>query len=374
MSTTGKVIRCRAAIVWNPGDPFSIEEVEMAPPKAKEVRIKIMATGLCGTEMKMLKSENIRLHYPIIMGHEGAGIVESVGEGVSSVKTGMNGHWGLSQCGECASCLNFEDNFCIQFKQAQTNLMPDGTSRFTCKGKSIYHFANTSTFSEYTVIKEISVTKIDATAPLEKVCLFSCGFSTGYGAAINTAKVTPGSVCAVFGLGGVGLSVITGCKAAGAARIIGVDINKEKFKKAKEMGATECINPQDFKKPIQEVLFDLTGSGVEFCFEAIGNPDTVAAALASCHESHGVCVIVGLLAAGAQLSVDGHLFFSGRSLKGSVFGGWKSREHIPKLVSDYMAQKFNLDALITHTLDLGKINEAVELMKTGKCIRCILLP
>nr|XP_006208998.1 alcohol dehydrogenase 6 isoform X2 [Vicugna pacos] len=382
MSTTGKVIRCRAAILWKPGAPFSIEEVEVAPPKAKEVRklyyslpfIQIVATGFCGTEMKMLKSKTLHHdHYPIIMGHEGAGIVESVGEGVSTVKTGDKViTLFLPQCGECASCLNSEDNFCKQFKQSETNLMSDGTSRFTCKGKLVYHFGNTSTFSEYTVINEISVAKADAFAPLEKVCLISCGFSTGFGAAVNTAKVTPGSTCAVFGLGGVGMSAIMGCKVAGAARIIGVDINKDKFEKAKEVGATECINPQDYEKPIQEVLFEMTGDGVDFCFEVIGNPETVAAALASCHESHGVCVIVGLTI-GDQLNISGHLFLSGRSLKGSIFGGWKSRKDVPKLVSDYMAKKYNLDPLITHTLNLDKINEAVEFMKTGKCIRCILL-
>ncbi|KAB1282237.1 Alcohol dehydrogenase 6 [Camelus dromedarius] len=362
-----EVIRCRAAILWKPGAPFSIEEVEVAPPKAKEVRVKIVATGFCGTEMKMLKSKTLHHdRYPIIMGHEGAGIVESVGEGVSTVKTGDKViTLFLPQCGECASCLNSEDNFCKQLKQSETNLMSDGTSRFTCKGKLVYHFGNTSTFSEYTVINEISVAKADAFAPLEKVCLISCGFSTGFGAAINTAKVTPGSTCAVFGLGGVGMSAIMGCKAAGAARIIGVDINKDKFEKAKEVGATECINPQDYEKPIQEVLFEMTGDGVDFCFEVIGNPETVAAALASCHESHGVCVIVGLTI-GDQLNISGHLFLSGRSLKGSIFGGWKSRKDVPKLVSDYMAKKFNLDPLITHTLNLDKINEAVEFMKTGK--------
>ncbi|XP_075400986.1 alcohol dehydrogenase 6-like [Tenrec ecaudatus] len=370
MSTTGKVIRCKAAILWEPGAPFSIEEVEVAPPRAQEVRIKIVATGLCGTEMKML--ENLRI-YPIILGHEGAGIVESVGEGVSSVKTGDKViTLFLPQCGKCTSCLNPGGNVCIKFKESQNGLMSDGTTRFTCKGKSVYHLTNTSTFTEYTVTKEIAVAKIDAGAPLEEVCLISCGFSTGYGAAINTAQVTPGSTCAVFGLGGVGLSVIMGCKAAGAARIIGVDINKDKFAKAKEVGATECISPRDFEKPIQEVLIEMTDAGADFSFEVIGNPETVAAALTSCHESHGVCVIVGCMTVGVQLNISGRLFFSGRSLKGTVFGGWKSRDHVPKLVSDYMAKKFNLDPLITHTLNFDKISEAIALMKTGKCIRCIL--
>uniref|UniRef100_G1SCD6 Alcohol dehydrogenase 6 n=1 Tax=Oryctolagus cuniculus TaxID=9986 RepID=G1SCD6_RABIT len=379
MSTAGKVIRCRAAVLWKSGAPFSIEEVEVAPPKEKEVRIKIVATGLCGTEMKMLARTDLPGLYPIILGHEGAGIVESVGGGVNTVKPGDKVIiLFLPQCGECSSCLNSGENYCIKLKQSKTALMSDGTSRFTCKGKSVKQFAATSTFTEYTVVREDSIAKIDASAPLEKVCLISCGFSTGFstgpGKAVEMAQVTPGSTCAVFGLGGVGLSVIMGCKAAGAARIIGVDINKDKFKKAEEVGATECISPQDFKKPIQEVLFDMTGAGVEFCFEVIGNPDTVAAAVASCNESHGVCVIVGLMSATDQVRIHGNLFFSGRTLKGSVFGGWKSREHVPKLVSDYIEKKFNLEPLITHTLNLDKINEASELMKTGKCIRCVLLP
>ncbi|XP_054447675.1 alcohol dehydrogenase 6 isoform X2 [Pteronotus mesoamericanus] len=365
MSTAGKVIKCRAAILWKPDTPFSIEEIEVAPPKAKEVRIKIVATGLCGTEMKMLGGNTC---YPIILGHEGAGIVESVGEGVSTVKTGDKViTLFLPQCGECASCLNPEGNCCIQLKQAYTNLMSDGTSRFTCKGKSIYHFANTSTFSEYTVIREISVAKVDNVAPLEKICLISCGFSTGYGAAINTAKVTPGSTCAVFGLGGVGLSVVMGCKAAGAARIIGVDINKDKFEKAKEVGATECISPQDFKKPIQEVLVDMTGAGVEFCFEVIGKPEIVKAAL-NCTIGWGLCTLIGIDAGDKAMTISPLEILIGRTIKGSIFGGWKSKDSISKLVTDYKNKKFNLDALVTHTLPFDKINEAFDLMYQGKSI------
>uniref|UniRef100_G3TAU5 Alcohol dehydrogenase 6 (class V) n=1 Tax=Loxodonta africana TaxID=9785 RepID=G3TAU5_LOXAF len=368
MSTTGKVIKCRAAIFWKPGTPFSTEEVEVSPPKAKEIRIKIIATGFCGTEKKRVKSLS---KFPSILGHEGAGIVESVGEGVSVVKTGDKViTFFLPQCGERTSFLNSEDNFCIKFNEGHTRLMSDGTTRFTCRGKSLYHFGNTSTFSEYTVMKEISVTKIDAGAPLEKVCLISCGF-TSYGAAIKTAKISGGGHCRLH-LCRVGLSVIIGCKAARAARIIRVDINKDKFEKAKEVGTTECISPHDFKKPIQEVLF-MIGAGADFCFEVIGNPETVGAALASCHESHGVCVIVGFSTAGVQFNISGSLFFSGRSLKGTVFGSWKSREHVPKLVSDYMAKKFNLNPLITQTLNFDNISEVTELMKTGKCICCVLM-
>ncbi|XP_043829449.1 alcohol dehydrogenase 6-like isoform X2 [Dromiciops gliroides] len=251
--------------------------------------------------------------------------------------------------------------------------MDDGSSRFTCKGKPIHHFSNTSTFTEYTVVRETSVAKIDVAIPLEKACLFSCGFSTGYGAVLNTAKVKPGSVCAVFGLGGVGMSVIMGCKVAGASRIIGVDINKDKFAKARELGATDCISPQDLEKPIQEVLFDMTNGGVDYSFEVIGKADTVAAALASCNINSGVTVIVGVISPGVQLTLNGRLFFSGRTMKGSVFGGWKRNEFVPRLASDYMKKKFNLDSLITDTLPLEKINEGFELLRTGKTIRCVLL-
>ncbi|XP_067399248.1 alcohol dehydrogenase 1-like [Emydura macquarii macquarii] len=250
--------------------------------------------------------------------------------------------------------------------------MMDGTSRFTCKGKQIHHYITTSTFTEYTVVHETAVAKIDAVAPLEKVCLIGCGFSTGYGAAINTAKVERGSTCAVFGLGGVGLSVVMGCKAVGASRIIGVDINKDKFAKAKELGATECINPQDFKKPIEEVLMELTGTGVDYSFEVIGRIDTMTAALASCNKSYGTSVIVGVPPSLSQISYNPMMLFTGRTWKGSIFGGWKSKDSVPKLVADYMGKKFNLDALITHTLPFDKINEGFELLRTGKSIRTVL--
>ncbi|NWZ18132.1 ADH1 dehydrogenase, partial [Agelaius phoeniceus] len=216
------------------------------------------------------------------------------------------------------------------------------------------------------VVPEYAVAKIDAAAPLDKVCLFGCGFSTGYGAVINTAKVKPGSTCAVFGLGGIGLSVVMGCKAAGASRIIAVDINKDKFAKAKELGATDCINPRDFQKPIQEVLTEMTGQGVDYSFEAIGHADTMIAALASCNMSTGVCVMVGVLDSGSEISIDPTLLLIGRTWKGTALGGWKTRECIPKLVSGYLEKKFNSDLLITHTLPFAKVNEGFELLRAGK--------
>nr|XP_034356796.1 alcohol dehydrogenase 6 [Arvicanthis niloticus] len=368
MSTQGKVIRCKAAVLWKPGAPLAIEEIEVAPPKAKEVRIKIVATGICGTDVKRMDIEYFSQFCPIIMGHEGTGIVESVGEEVSTVRTGDKVIiLCIPQCGECNTCLNSKNNICTAVRLSEKHLASDGTSRITCKGKLVHQFIATGTFSEYTVLKEISVAKIDEGAPLEKVCIIGCGFATGYGAAINSAKVTPGSTCAVFGLGGVGLSVIIGCKAAGAARIIAVDINKDKFAKARTVGATFCVDPRDLEKPIEGFFLDMLNGGADFCFEVTGNTETVATALGSCHKDHGVCVIIGSVGSwNSTINISSHLFFSGRTLKASVLGGWRTKEEIPKLVSDYMAKKFNLDPLISHTLALSEVNEAVQLMKSGQ--------
>uniref|UniRef100_A0A8C9EPT3 Enoyl reductase (ER) domain-containing protein n=1 Tax=Pavo cristatus TaxID=9049 RepID=A0A8C9EPT3_PAVCR len=352
MATSGKVIRCRAAVAWAAGKSLSVEEIEVAPPKAHEVRVKIVATGICRTDDHVLVGTFPDVEFPVIPGHEGAGIVESIGEGVTSVKPG--------------------NQQCLSLTEPQ-NLLPDKTSRFTCKGKQIHHFLWNSTFAEYTVVPEYTLAKIDAAAPLDKVCLLACGFPTGYGAAINTAKVKPGSTCAVFGLGGVGLSVVMGCKAAGASRIIAIDINKDKFARAKEMGATECINPQDFKKPIQQVLTEMTGHGVDYSFEAAGTADTLIAALASCNMNTGVCVLAGEPPAGSTIPIDPFLLLSGRTCKGTLLGGWKMRDSIPRLVASYLEKKFNSDLLITHTLPFAKINEGFELLRAGKSIRSVLL-
>ncbi|KAF6128590.1 alcohol dehydrogenase 5 (class III), chi polypeptide [Phyllostomus discolor] len=250
--------------------------------------------------------------------------------------------------------------------------MPDGTSRFTCKGKTILHYMGTSTFSEYTVVADISVAKIDPLAPLDKVCLLGCGISTGYGAAVNTAKVEPGSTCAVFGLGGVGLAVIMGCKVAGASRIIGVDINKDKFARAKEFGASECISPQDFSKPIQEVIIEMTDGGVDYSFECIGNVKVMRAALEACHKGWGVSVVVGVAASGEEIATRPFQLVTGRTWKGTAFGGWKSVESVPKLVSEYMSKKIKVDEFVTHNLSFDQINKAFELLHAGKSIRTVV--
>ncbi|XP_077156919.1 alcohol dehydrogenase 1A [Paroedura picta] len=374
MSTAGKVIKCKAAVAWEIKKPLVIEQIEVAPPKAHEVRIKILATGICRSDDHVL-SGAFTMPLPILLGHEAAGIVESVGEGVTCVKPGDHViPLFTPQCGNCSACRSKRGNLCSQNDLSEPRgLMPDGTSRFTCKGKNLHHFISTSTFTEYTVVHENAVVRIDPAAPLEKVCLIGCGFSTGYGAAVQTAQVERGSTCAVFGLGGVGLSAVMGCKAAGASRIIGVDINKSKFPKAMEVGATECVNPLDHKKPINEVLVDMTdGQGVEYSFEVIGRTDTMTAALASCQKNYGTSVIVGVPPSASEICFNPMLLFTGRTWKGSVFGGWKSKDSVPKLVSDYMGKKFVLDPLITHTLPFEKINEGFELLRTGKSIRTVL--
>uniref|UniRef100_A0A2K6FAS2 alcohol dehydrogenase n=1 Tax=Propithecus coquereli TaxID=379532 RepID=A0A2K6FAS2_PROCO len=321
MSTEGKVIKCKAAVLWELNTPFSIEEVEVAPPKAYEVRIKIVATGICRSDDHAINGQ-IGGRFPMIVGHEAAGIVESIGEGVTTVKPGDKViPLFTPQCGKCRICKHPEGNFCLKIDLSKPpGTMQDGTTRFTCRGKPVYHFLGVSTFSQYTVVDEDAVAKIDAASPLEKVCLIGCGFSTGYGSAVKIAKVTQGSTCAVFGLGGVGLSVVMGCKAAGAARIIAVDINKGKFAKAKELGATECINPQDYEKPIHEVITEMTDGGVDFSFEVIGRLDTLMAALLCCHEACGTSVVVGVPPGSQTLSMNPILLLSGRTWKGGVFG------------------------------------------------------
>ncbi|XP_027693265.1 alcohol dehydrogenase E chain-like [Vombatus ursinus] len=373
MATAGKVIKCKAAVLWELNKPLSIEEVEVAPPKANEVRIKIVATGICRSDHHVISGS---WHYPIpiILGHEAAGIVESVGDEVTSVKPGDKViPLFTPQCKKCKICKHPNGNLCSENDlSAPRGTLPDGTTRFTCRGKPIHHFLGVSSFSEYTVVDEISVAKIDSSAPLEKVCLVGCGFSTGYGSAVKVAKVTPGSTCVVFGLGGVGLSVIMGCKSAGASRIIGVDINKDKFAKAKELGATECIDPQNYKKPIQDVLVEMTEDGVDFSFEVIGRLDTMVAAFLATNKVYGVSVIVGVPPSGQKLSFDPMMLLTGRTWKGAIFGGYKSKDDIPKLVSDVISKKLKLDALITHVSTLDKINEGFDMLHSGKSIRTVL--
>ncbi|KAM8803561.1 alcohol dehydrogenase 1-like [Rhynchonycteris naso] len=372
--TSNKIISCRAAIAWRVNASLSIELVEVDPPKACEVRIKILSSGICGTDQHILEGRN-RVPIPAILGHEGAGIVESIGESVTTVKPGDKVLISpMPQCRQCCFCLHPKGNVCVKEDViSTTGLMLDGTSRFTCRGRKIHHLYGTSTFTEYTVVHEIAVGKIDDAAPMDKVCVISCEVPTGFGAVFNTAKVTPGSTCIVFGLGGIGSAIVMACKASGASRIIGVDINEKKFPRAKALGVTDCLNPRNLKKPVQQVVVEMTGFGVDFAFEAIGLIDTMVAALESCCRSYGVCVIMGVAPTDAQLSFDPGLINSGRTLKGCFLGDYKARDCLPKLVTDYVQKKINIDPLITHTFPFERINRVFEVLRDENCIRCVLL-
>ncbi|KAF7480680.1 all-trans-retinol dehydrogenase [NAD(+)] ADH4 [Marmota monax] len=378
MGTKGKVIKCKAAIAWETDKPLCIEEIEVSPPKAHEVRIQVIATSICHTDANSIDPKFKEALFPVILGHECAGIVESVGPGVTNFKAGDKViPFFAPQCKNCKFCLSPLTNLCGKLRNFETpnidqELMEDKTSRFTCKGKSIYHFMGVSSFSQYTVVSDVNLAKIDDDANLERVCLIGCGFSSGYGAAINTAKVTPGSTCAVFGLGGVGLSAVIGCKIAGASRIIAIDINSEKFAKAKALGATDCLNPRDLDKPVQEVIIELTNGGVDFAIDCAGGSQTMRAALDSTVVAWGSCTVVGVKFGDKGLEVSPIELLLGRKINGTFFGGWKSVDSVPKLVNDYKNKKFDLDALVTHTLPFDKINEAFDLMHQGKSIRTVL--
>ncbi|XP_013774785.1 alcohol dehydrogenase class-3-like [Limulus polyphemus] len=372
--TIGKPIKCLAAVAWEPKKPLLIEEIEVAPPKAGEVRIKIVTTAVCHTDAYTLDGLDPEGKFPCILGHEGAGFVESVGEGVTSVQPGDQVvPLYIPQCGECKFCKSPKTNLCSKIRATQgQGVMPDGSSRFTCKGQQIYHFMGTSTFSEYTVVAEISVAKVNSKAPADKICLLGCGIPTGYGAALNTANVEPESNVAVWGLGTVGLAVAMGCKQRGAKRIIGIDINPEKFEIARKFGFTEFVNPKDYDKPIQQVLIDMTDGGLDYTFECIGNVATMRAALEACHKGWGESVIIGVAGAGQEISTRPFQLVTGRVWKGSAFGGWKSRDGVPKMVEQYLEGKLMVDEFITHTITLEKINEAFDLMHSGKSLRSVI--
>ncbi|MFM5354639.1 S-(hydroxymethyl)glutathione dehydrogenase/class III alcohol dehydrogenase [Aeromonas dhakensis] len=367
-------IKCKAAIAWGPGQPLSIEEIEVMPPQAGEVRVRIVATGVCHTDAFTLSGEDPEGVFPCILGHEGGGIVESVGEGVTSVKVGDHViPLYTPECGECKFCKSGKTNLCQKIRATQgKGLMPDGTTRFSKDGQPIYHYMGTSTFSEYTVLPEISIAKVDPAAPLEEVCLLGCGVTTGIGAVMNTAKVKEGESVAIFGLGGIGLSAVIGARLAKAGRIIAIDINESKFELARKLGATDCINPNDYDKPIQEVIVELTDGGVDFSFECIGNVKVMRAALECCHKGWGESVIIGVAGAGQEISTRPFQLVTGRVWRGSAFGGVRGRSELPSYVQRYMQGEFKLDDFITHTMGLEQINEAFDLMLEGKSIRTVI--
>ncbi len=369
-----ETITCRAAIAWKAGEPLSVEEVQVAPPKAGEVRVKIVATGVCHTDAFTLSGEDPEGIFPAILGHEGGGIVESVGEGVTSLKPGDHViPLYTAECRECKFCKSGKTNLCQAVRATQgKGLMPDGTSRFSQNGKPIFHYLGCSTFSEYTVLPEISLAKVNPTAPLEEVCLLGCGVTTGMGAVMNTAKVEEGATVAIFGMGGIGLSAVIGATMAKASRIIAIDINESKFDLAKQLGATDCINPKNYDKPIQDVIVELTDGGVDYSFECIGNVDVMRSALECCHKGWGESVIIGVAGAGQEISTRPFQLVTGRVWRGTAFGGVKGRTELPDYVERYLAGEFKLSDFITHTMALDKINEAFDLMHEGKSIRSVI--
>ncbi|KAA0199923.1 S-(hydroxymethyl)glutathione dehydrogenase, partial [Fasciolopsis buskii] len=316
-------ITCRAAVAWSPRLPLTIETIEVEPPRHGEVRVRIISTGVCHTDAYTLNGLDPEGRFPVILGHEGAGVVESVGPGVTSVQPGDHViPLYTPQCYECKFCSSKKTNLCSKIRATQgQGFMPDSTVRFRCRGKPLFHFMGCSTFSEYTVVAEISVAKINKHAPLDRVGLLGCGISTGYGAVLNNANVEPDSVCAVWGLGAVGLAVIMGCKAVGAKRIIGIDLNEDKFEIAKAFGATECVNPSRCEKPIQEVIIDMTDGGCDYTFECVGNVTLMRQALEACHKGWGTSIIIGVAAAGHEISTRPFQLVTGRTWKGSAFGG-----------------------------------------------------
>jgi len=371
---TAETITCKAAIAWEAGKPLSIEEVQVAPPKAGEVRVKIVATGVCHTDAFTLSGDDPEGIFPAILGHEGGGIVESIGEGVTSVAVGDHViPLYTPECGECKFCKSGKTNLCQKIRETQgKGLMPDGTTRFSQNGKPIYHYMGCSTFSEYTVLPEISLAKINKSAPLEEVCLLGCGVTTGMGATVNAAKVQKGDSVAVFGLGGIGLSAIIGAQMAGAGRIVAIDLNEKKFDLAKKLGATDCINPKDYDKPIQEVIVELTNGGVDWSFECIGNVNVMRSALECCHKGWGESVIIGVAGAGQEISTRPFQLVTGRVWRGTAFGGVKGRSQLPDYVERYLAGEFKLSDFITHTMKLEEINEAFDLMHEGESIRSVI--
>jgi S-(hydroxymethyl)glutathione dehydrogenase/alcohol dehydrogenase len=371
---TEQFIKSKAAVAWGPNQPLTIEEVDVMLPKAGEVMIKIIASGVCHTDAFTLSGEDPEGIFPTILGHEGGGIVERIGEGVTSVAVGDHViPLYTPECGECKFCLSGKTNLCQKIRETQgKGLMPDGTTRFYKDGKPIYHYMGCSTFSEYTVLPEISLAKVNKAAPLEEVCLLGCGVTTGMGAVMNTAKVQEGDTVAIFGLGGIGLSAVIGAAMAKASRIIAIDINESKFDLAKQLGATDCINPKNFDQPIQDVIVDMTNGGVDFSFECIGNVDVMRSALECCHKGWGESVIIGVAGAGQEISTRPFQLVTGRVWRGTAFGGVKGRSELPNYVERYLAGEFKLSDFITHTMALEGINDAFDLMHKGESIRSVV--
>jgi S-(hydroxymethyl)glutathione dehydrogenase/alcohol dehydrogenase len=365
----------RAAVAFEKGKPLEIETVQLEGPKAGEVLVEIKATGICHTDAFTLSGDDPEGIFPAILGHEGAGVVVEVGAGVKSLKPGDHViPLYTPECRECKSCTSHKTNLCTSIRATQgQGLMPDGTSRFSYKGKPIMHYMGCSTFANYTVLPEIALAKIRPDAPFDKVCYIGCGVTTGIGAVMFTAKVEPGANVVVFGLGGIGLNVIQGAKMVGANMIVGVDINPAREELARSFGMTHFVNPKEIKGDIVPHLVELTGGGADYSFECIGNTTTMRQALECCHRGWGVSTVIGVAGAGQEISTRPFQLVTGRVWKGSAFGGARGRTDVPRIVDWYMDGKINIDDLITHVMPLEDINKGFDLMHEGKSIRSVVV-
>jgi len=367
-------MKTRAAVAYRAGQPLVVETVDLDGPRAGEVLVEIRATGVCHTDEFTRSGADPEGLFPVIFGHEGAGVVVDVGPGVTSLRKGDHViPLYTPECRQCKSCLSHKTNLCTAIRATQgQGVMPDGTSRFSIGGEKIHHYMGCSTFSNYTVLPEIALAKIREDAPFDKVCYIGCGVTTGIGAVINTAKVEPGANVVVFGLGGIGLNVIQGARMAGADRIIGVDINPARKALAERFGMTHFVNPKDVEGDLVPYLVALTDGGADYSFECVGNVDLMRQALECCHRGWGVSVIIGVAGAGQEIRTRPFQLVTGRVWKGTAFGGARGRSDVPKIVDWYMRGRIEIDPLITHTLPLERINEAFELMHGGESIRTVV--
>jgi len=364
----------RAAVAFEAGKPLTIETVQLDGPKAGEVLIEIKATGICHTDAYTLSGKDPEGLFPAILGHEGAGVVVEVGEGVTTLKPGDHViPLYTPECRQCEYCLSRKTNLCQAIRATQgRGVMPDGSSRFSIDGTMLHHYMGTSTFANYTVLPEIAVAKIREDAPFDKVCYIGCGVTTGVGAVINTAKVEPGARVVVFGLGGIGLNVIQGARMVGASQIVGVDINPARRPLAEKFGMTDFVNPKEVEGDLVPYLVELTKGGADYSFECIGNVNVMRQALECCHKGWGVSVIIGVAGAGEEIRTRPFQLVTGRVWKGTAFGGARGRTDVPQIVDWYMEGKINIDDLITHVMPLERINDAFDLMHKGESIRSVV--
>ncbi len=367
-------MKTRAAVAWQAGQPLTIENVDLAGPRAGEVLVEIHATGICHTDEYTLSGADPEGLFPAILGHEGAGIVLEVGAGVTSLRPGDHViPLYTPECRQCKFCLSRKTNLCQAIRATQgRGLMPDGTSRFSLDGRPLLHYMGTSTFANHTVLPEIALAKIRPDAPLDKVCYIGCGVTTGVGAVLWTARVEAGANVVVFGLGGIGLNVMQGAKMVGADKIIGVDINPAREEMARRFGMTHFVNPRN-EANVVDAIVQLTDGGADYSFECIGNTTTMRQALECCHKGWGQSVIIGVAAAGQEIATRPFQLVTGRVWKGSAFGGARGRTDVPKIVDWYMQGKLKLDELITHSLPLERINDGFELLRRGESIRSVVV-